>query len=249
MSDPVEINEPRDEAAPTPGPGEPATGLVASVTRLAIGGLLMGVELLSRDDPVVVQEEATEVTVTEERDVTAPTPPPPPAPEQSTARYALIGLMFESQNAIRRGAARAGRVEQAIWRRTARLRRPLGVLARPVQKPFNKLVARGETTVARWVETGRAEEELSRALTKSTLEDTVDLSIERLAENESIQYLVAQQGTTIAGSIADEIRERTVSADLLAEGLVRRLLLRPSRVSRPALPIVVPEDETEALPL
>jgi hypothetical protein len=53
--------------------------------------------------------------------------------------------------------------------------------------------------------------------------------MDELSQAPQIQDLVTQQTTSMAGEMINEVRARSVSADTLAEGIVRKLLRRPVR--------------------
>lgn len=61
----------------------------------------------------------------------------------------------------------------------------------------------------------------------------MDEAIATLSKSPALVELVTTQTSSVAAEILEEVRERGVSADKLAEGLVRRLLRRPPRASLP----------------
>jgi uncharacterized RDD family membrane protein YckC len=58
-----------------------------------------------------------------------------------------------------------------------------------------------------------------------------------VVDNPKVQELVAEQSTSVAQEVAEELRERAVSLDLLVERLVGRVLRRPHR--RTQAPVVI----------
>lgn len=90
--------------------------------------------------------------------------------------------------------------------------------------------------MARWVEVGRAEEARSRALARVAFDKTVDQYIEYLTTNPEVQELVQTQSTGLANEVIEEVRERTVSADSLLEGMARSFLRRLPRRALPPPP-------------
>ena len=64
----------------------------------------------------------------------------------------------------------------------------------------------------------------------------VDEFIDRLAENPQLQAVITKQSIGVASDMRDEVRERTVTADNLMEGLVRRILRRTPRAELPGPP-------------
>lgn len=160
------------------------------------------------------------------------------------ARYALIGLAFEG--------AEFARKQVPVW--TARVTRTAefsGKVARPfvrnpitgfVGKWWDGFIAGGEQSIQRWIETGRGEEPMSRAVARTAVSDVIDDLLNYLAQNEEVADLIQSQSVGLAGEVVEEVRSRTVSADLLAEGLIRKLLRRPQRTDFPA-----PPDEVRTL--
>ncbi|MDX1417183.1 MAG: hypothetical protein R3293_23455, partial [Candidatus Promineifilaceae bacterium] len=106
----------------------------------------------------------------------------------------------------------------------------------PLQRRYDRIVRRGEQSLERWIATGRTNEPRSRELAKMTYAEIVDEFIDQLAENPELQELVTTQGIGLASQARDEVRERTVTADNLMEGLVRRILRRTPRSELPGPP-------------
>jgi hypothetical protein len=97
-------------------------------------------------------------------------------------------------------------------------------------------VARGEAEVARWIEIGRVEEGYSRKLVQTAIDDSVDMSLEYMADNPEVQELIQAQGTGLAFELIEEVRERTVSGDTYLEGVIRSLFWRTPRSDLPGPP-------------
>lgn len=156
-------------------------------------------------------------------------------------RYALIGIVFSAENKIRSGLSILGRLGSKISRKAKPITKPITQSSTlfPVRKRYTKLVNRGETQVSQWINLGREEEKRSRELVQVALNETLDTSIEYLADNAEIQDLIQSQGTGLANEIVEEIRERTVSADTLVENIIRSALrLTPrSEISGPPIEI------------
>jgi hypothetical protein len=108
----------------------------------------------------------------------------------------------------------------------------------PVRVPFESLVERGQAQVNYWRELGRAEEAFSRALAQDTAEQLIDTTVDTVGSDPRIQGIVLdiiqQQGMGIADEAVEEVRERTVSGDMLLERPVRSVLRRRPRESLPA---------------
>ena len=231
-----------DPVQPTDNRSSPGT--LRGLTRLLVGGALLGMDELQHQLPAwertAEQETPTPASAaeasSEEPSKEQPDTSPPPEGLLDTARYALVGLLFKSQSDLQKNAERLGRAERAAWRLSAPLRKPLHWLGRPLHRPFDKLVVRGETEVAQWVDRGRVESARSRALAQTALDDAVDTSVGQVAQNPELQDLVQQQSSGLANELVQELRERAVSADNLSEGIVRRLSGKTPRSAPPPCP-------------
>jgi len=214
-----------------------------SITRLLVGGVLLGSELLNnqlRDwdgnggeiDPVV-QTPLDDDPLPET--LPAPQVGMPPQMSGSDVRYALIGLIFESEEKLEDALVAAKR----IWNRADQVLDPLGrpikkiSTSRPVQKGIDQLTSRSQSAVSRWIRRGQEEETHSRQLTQHAATSTVDQSILYMAENEAITELIQTQSLSLAEQILELVRAISVSADYFAEGLVRYILRRRPRYLLP----------------
>lgn len=172
-------------------------------------------------------------------------------PETSfdTLRYMLVGLLFDAQRSVGHGLGLAARATDSYLTMAVKASRPLthNALTRPFQRRIDRLAARGQTQVARWIEDGRATEPRSRALARMTYNEIVNDFINHLAENPEVQALVTKQSLGLASEVRDEVRERTVTADNVVESLVRRILRREPRASLPEPDPIVQEWATRRL--
>jgi hypothetical protein len=232
-----------------------------SLLRLAIGGSLLGYdELLRRmeiwNNQAVEQiekaaalEEAGSSTALQttikptgqliEQNSTAPamsilTPEQAGQPEQASRdrmRYAMVGIISETQEKLQGGLTILGKYTTAAGQLAAPLFNPLrnSRFAQPLERKFDRWVMRGEQEVNRWVEVGQREEVYSRNLAQAAFTETVDTGIDYLAANEQVQDLVTTQGVSLAGGMVEEVRERGVSADAFLEGIIRLMLRKPPR--------------------
>jgi hypothetical protein len=80
-----------------------------------------------------------------------------------------------------------------------------------------------------WITRGRIEARHSRTLALAALNDITQDIIGALAKEPAIQNLIQSQSTTLAGEVLGEVRERTVSADIYVDSLLRRLFRRARR--------------------
>ena len=247
--------------------GDPIRGRFSplrSLTRLVVGGVIIGVEeLMGRlevweeeidQEPVdripaemVVYDVVDESVIVENNEFE-------PLTDSTSTRHVLVGLIFDTQTKLGQRLAALGRFERRASRRLLAPLRPLSKsrLGQSINTQFEDLVRRGESEVARLAEIGKIEEYRSRKLAITATTETVDESIDFLTDNEELQELITMQGVGIAGEALEEMRERTVSADDFFESVVRTLLRRKPRKQLEAPPREVrlrtvhirpPEDE------
>lgn len=157
------------------------------------------------------------------------------------ARYALIGIVLSAENRISSGFSLIGRIANRLGRAAKPITDPISSSTRlhPVHKRYDKLANRGQAQVTQWINNGREEENRGRQLVQVALNETMETSIEYIAEKPEIQELIQSQSTGLANEIIEEVRERTVSADTLAENILRSFLrLTPrSEISGPPIEV------------
>lgn len=215
-----------------------------SLTRLVVGGAILGIEeLMDRLETWEreIEQEPVDVIPAETDIYDAGAEPPQslnngfqgvqPLEDSVSAFHVLVGLIFDTQTKVERRLSALGQFERRVSKRLLAPFKPLvrSRLANPTNHRFENLVRRGEKEVARLAEIGKVEEYRSRKLALTATTDTVDSSIDYLADNEELQELITAQGIGLAGEVLEELRERTVSADDFFERLVRGFLRRTPR--------------------
>lgn len=243
------------------------TNPLRSLTRLLVGSTVMGIEALQRQlqvwEQTDNQQQQADVTLARDTVIAAPMPvsasaepvalqvvieeraesttstPAPGAGDE--LRYALIGLLFDTQARIQSGMDTLERVDQALGRLVAPVVESLQTSSNfaPARDRFADLARRGEAEVQRLVELGRAEELHSRQLVKTAARVSVDTSLHQVATNPEIREMVQQHSTSLANEMVEEVRERAVSADTLVERIARSLLGRTPREQLPDPPAAV----------
>lgn len=228
-----------ERADETPVPAEsadPEFDAYMAVIRMLIGGTIEGAAALTRRLELW------------EAELNAAEGEPQPGEIQRSgdvARYMLVGMALSAGDSVRRQTVKLAQASDVLFRFSGSMAQPLvdnrltGIVGRPLDRAFNRLVERGQKSVNRWVERGRNEEPGARRLARKTYLEFVDEFIDHLAENEELADLVQEQSVSLASEAVDEFRSRTVSADEVAEKLVRRLLRRPPRHELPAPPDII----------
>jgi hypothetical protein len=157
-------------------------------------------------------------------------------------RYMLVGMALSAGESARRGVIKLAQSSNRFWRFTGQAAKPLansrltGVVGRPLDRALEQLTTRSQQQVDDWIALGQAHEPGARRMARDVYKQIVDDFIGHLAENQELANLVQEQGVSLASEAVDEIRSRTVSADAMAEGLVRHLLRRRSRRELPPPP-------------
>lgn len=225
------LQAPLSADAPPPVASDPEFDAYLAVVKLLVGGTIEGAsELVKR-----LEKWEQELQPTDGAPVTGEI-----HTSGDVARYMLVGLALSASDGLRRQVIKLTQASDVFWRMTGNATQPLvdnrltGIVARPLDRAFDRLVANGQKRVNDWVELGRTQEPGTRQLARKAYLGVVDEFISHLAENQELADLVQEQSVGLASEAVDEIRSRTVSADALAEGIVRRILRRPPRRELPA---------------
>jgi hypothetical protein len=224
-----------DESITDAGPTEADFDPLLALTRLLVGGVIEGTSQLTtrlqkyqedlRREAAERAADGGDTAVTSED-------------ELDRLRYAFVGLIFDAQSTFRRNVTLWAKIASRSASVTHRVTEPVtnSFLFNPIQRRYDKLVRRGEQSLARWIADGRVEEPQSRQLASRTYGEIIDEFINRLSENPELQSLITEQSLGVASEMRDEVRERTVTADNLMEGIVRRILRRTPRDELPEPP-------------
>jgi hypothetical protein len=225
---------------------KPQDGRLRTLARLSLGATLLAVEALSTTGLQQVEEQEAAPTAAEERPIESVLIP---AEEWDTAlrhelesppRQVALGFALDTQS-------RLSRTARAILRRGDQVTGGVGHALSPVlssralspaRGPFESLVERGQAQVKHWRDLGRAEEARSRALVQDATEQLIDTSVDTVSSDprtqKIVQEIIQQQSLGMADEAIEEVRERTVSGDMLLERPVRSILRRRQRESVPA---------------
>ena len=231
-----------EQAAFPTSPGSAEEDELRSLTRLLIGGVDIGIDEL-RDR---LRKWEQEVDSTQPKGKTGGNQLPPggianqneePDSDQ-ILRYALIGMLFEAQGMVKSGFGSLGKMGRLVYRWTNPIIQPLASsrLLSPAKRRYERLVSRGQQELDRWITIGRQEETRSRTLVQTALTGSVNDTIDYMAGKPEIQQLIQAQTTGLAEEVVEEVRERTMVADILLEGFARSLFRRQPRYKLPPPP-------------
>jgi hypothetical protein len=223
---------------------KPQDGRLRTLARLSLGATLLAVEALSTGLQQV-EGEASQTTP-EERPIESVLIP---AEEwdmalrhelESPPRQVALGFVLDTQSRVRRTTRAILRQGNRVVGTVDRALSPVlsSRALSPARGPFESLVERGQAQVKHWRDLGRAEEARSRALVQDATEQLIDTSVDTVSSDprtqKIVQEIIQQQGLGMADEAIEEVRERTITGDMLLERPVRSILRRPPRQSVPA---------------
>jgi len=227
-----------------PAPGGPDPGDLELLARLLVGLAYVGSEELLARLRAIGRD--LEVGV----DVYSLTVPDDESMAEMVSYLALGALLRGRRRLarrVRRGLERSRRA--AGWALGTADRLTNNPLARPLREPVERRLWATLLEGQQAIMEGRREAQTSRELAGRTVQEIVDDVVEAMIENPelmvSIERLMRQQSAGLTGTVVDNTRQMTASADDLAEGVVRRLLRRGPR---PALSSGSAAPDGEALP-
>jgi hypothetical protein len=143
-------------------------------------------------------------------------------------RYAVLGALAETTQAAQKGVSSAGSRVDRAYRAVARAARPVtsSRLAQPVNRRIDRYVARGDTIVRRWVEAGRAEEQLSRELASQATVQTIETTLDYLARSPEMDQLTKEQSLDLVDQMMDDVQEGAIGGRIFLvrwfSGIIRR---------------------------
>jgi uncharacterized RDD family membrane protein YckC len=252
------MNEPNPfEFAPIEEPSAPESNLSAkesstlgTLARLLVGGALLGRDAIGSamaSTARVSREPAKPLPDDGAVDgdnfaATSDVPRPRPSP-----RHLVIGALFETGERIERRGESALRLVGKAASPTVRWARQSRLTA-PARRRLGALSARGEGRIRRWVERGVIEEQRSRMLLNTTVNEAANTSLDRVVDSPQVQGLVEEfvqaQGQSLGRRFLEELRALAVSGDRSVARLARRILRHPrSEVPPPPRAVPVPPFE------
>ncbi len=214
--------------APMDPPRQPEPDTLYTLLRLVVGGAVIGTDELIRRSKVWQQEISQAAA---DKMVIAPFS----ELERNRLRHTAIGLLFETPGVIGSGLAAVGQVSGAAVGLAGRILGPIthSRVVRPAKRRYDGLVAQGNAVVEGWIERGRSEELVSRALAEQAVaeifDEVLDEVIAELAQKPEVRDLLQQQSVGMADEVLGEVRHRATSADAILERLSRAILRRSPR--------------------
>ena len=224
MSDsqlPNQQDEPVEVITYAKGPERPRIGTLRMLMRMALGGAVIGREELKnrfqdkQSDAHISGVELNRVTPIES--------------EADRARYAVVGALTNSSDVLRK---RLLTLEHRSNRSLGTLTRALkpvtdSRLMKPFRRRYQRAVDRGDKIISDWVAAGRREEYLGRQLAQETAVETIEETLDHLADSPELDELMAQQSVDLVDDILfDDIRESASNTSLILSNWFNTAILR-----------------------
>lgn len=202
----------------------PRIGTVRMMMRLALGGAVIGREELKRRFQEAQSETfVSAATLNQETPIES---------EADRARYAALGAMAKSSDALRRRIAALGQVSNRAFGRLTRTFDPVtnSRLLSPFRRQYQRYTDHGDKVVSEWIAAGRREEYLSRQLAQDTTIEVIEETLDYLAESPELDELVQQQSGDYIEDMFEDVQESASNTTLiLADWFSTTILRRPSQ--------------------
>lgn len=227
MSDDNQVSNPKQPVEVirySPVKTEPRVGTLRMLMRMALGGAVIARQELRER----FQETQTEsqITAIELNRVT------PIASETDRARYAALGAAVNSSQALQKGILKLDRASNRTFSRLTSIAEPLtnSWIAKPLRRRYRRYLDHGEKIVSSWVAAGRREEYLGRQLAQQTATETIEETLDYLAESPEMDELMEQQSIDLVEDVLfDEVRESASNTTLILSNWFNTVILRRKR--------------------
>lgn len=238
-----ERNKQNAELIITPAKSTTArVGVGRMLMRLVLGSIIIGSEELKhRFQESQSQTHVPPVILNGETPVET---------DSDRARYAVLGALATSSNAVGRNLSSLGKLSNKVFHGLKRAAQPVtdSRFMSPFHQQFQRLTERGEDVLSGWIAAGRREEYLSRQLVQDTATEAIEETLDYLAESPEMDELVQQQSgdlfDDVFEDVFDDIGGQTSRVRLIMTSWFNKIILRRSGV-KPGTDIqtIPPADE------
>jgi len=206
----------------------PRIGTVRMVMRLLIGSAVIGREELKRR----FQDRQSEVHVS----AVALNEVTPLETDADRAKYATLGAMVKSSDAMRRGVSTLGQISNRAHGRFTRSINPItnSRPMSPVRRQYQRFIDRGDMIVSNWIATGRMEEYLSRQLVQDTATEAIEETLDYLADSPEMDELIQEQSGDLVEDIFEDAMGGIPKTSLILVDWINTAILRKPRQSTKA---------------
>ena len=183
--------------------GETGVGSIRLAFRLVLGSLVLGKdELDSRFQQKQFQMSRYYIPQATIKPDESPT---------DRARYAIEGALVQAAGTLNRGVNSVDNVSNRAINLVSRLASPLtnSRIMGPARRQFERFEVRGERVVQTWINIGRSEEFLSRALVQDTTTEILEETLDYLATSPEMDQLVEHESLDIADNMVEMVQKGT----------------------------------------
>jgi len=226
---PDELNESIEVITYSKQPGTPRIGTVRMLVRMVLGGAVIGREELKnryqdkQSDAHIPGSELNRVTPIES--------------EADRVRYAAVGAVANSSEALRKRIMKIGRSSDRSYSRLTRALEPVSDsrLLKPFRRRYQRYLDHGDKIVSTWVAAGRREEYLGRQLARETTTESIEEVLDYLADSPELDELMAQQSFDLVDDILlDNVREGASNTSIILSNWFNTVILRRKRQLPPS---------------
>ena len=199
----------------------PRVGSLRMLMRMALGGAIIGREELKKR--FQDKQSETHIPAAELNRVT------PIESEADRARYAVVGATANSSEALRKSISKLGLTSDRSYGRLTRAVQPVtnSRLLKPFRRRYQRYLDHGDKVVSKWVAAGRREEYLGRQLAQETAIDSIEETLDYLADSPELDELMTQQSVDLVDDILfDDIRESASNTSLILTNWFNTAILR-----------------------
>ncbi len=216
-----EKDEPIEVITYSKQPERPRIGTLRMLMRMALGSTIIGREELKnrfqdkQSEPHIPGAELNRVTPIES--------------EADRARYAVVGAIANSSEVLRRSLSKLGQRSDRSYGRLSRAIQPAtdSRLLKPFRRRYRRYLDHGDKVVSKWVAAGRREEYLGRQLAQETAIESIEETLDYLADSPELDELMAQQSVDLVDDILfDDIRESASNTSLILTNWFNTVILR-----------------------
>ena len=226
---PDEQNESIDLITYIRQPDTPRIGTVRMLMRMALGAAVIGREELK--NRFQDKQSNTHIPGAELNRVT------PIESEADRTRYAAVGAVANSSEALRKRILKISRSSDRSYGRLTRAIEPVtdSWLLKPLRRRYQRYLDHGDKIVSTWVAAGRREEYLGRQLARETTTESIEEVLDYLADSPEMDELMAQQSFDLVDDILlDNVREGASNTSIVLSNWFNTVILRRKRQLPPS---------------
>jgi hypothetical protein len=227
MSDSRSLNEqdePIEVITYSKPPDKPRVGTVRMLMRMALGGAVIGREEMKnrfqdkQSDSHIPGAELNRVTPIES--------------ETDRARYAAVGAIANSSEVLRISLTKMEQRSDRSYGTLIRALQPVtdSRLLKPFRRRYRRYLDHGDKIVSKWIAAGRREEYLGRQLAQEAAVESIEETLDYLADSPEMDELMTQQSLDLVDDILlDDIRESASNTSLILSNWFNTVILRRKR--------------------